>query len=114
MLGVEGLPVHIIVGATIITIPLIVINRTFVVNGAVLCAVLVGVGYVATCLVVTLGVGVGAVLVVVSASATPKTILECRALEVLVVRVKLLAFVAVDGVREWVAVGMVARGGLVV
>ena len=66
-------------------------------------------------LVVTLGVGVGAVLVVVGAGATPETVLQSRALKVLVIGVDLLALAAADGVREGATVGTVgavAREGL--
>ena len=75
--------------------------------------ILVSVGHAAARLVVTLGVGVGAVLVVVGAGATPETVLQSRALKVLVIGVDLLALAAADGVREWVVVGAVAGGGFV-
>ena len=108
----EGLPVHIVVSTSIVTIPFIAIG-TFVVNGAVPSAILVGVGYTATCLVVALGMGVGTVLVGVVACAAPETILQSRALEVLVVGVELLAFAAANGVRERAAVGAVACRGFI-
>ena len=109
----EGLPVHVIIGTTVIAIPLIVIHHTFIMDGTVPSSMFVGIGYATMCLVVTLGVGVGAVLVVMGTGATPEAILQGRALEVLVVRVDLLALAAADGVREWVVVGAVAGGGFV-
>ena len=78
-LAVEGLPVHVIVSTPIVTIPFIVIG-TFVMNGAVPSAILVGVRYAATCFVIALGMGVGAVLVGVVARAAPEAILQSRAL----------------------------------
>ena len=111
-LAVEGLPVHIVVSAAIVTIPLIVVS-TFVVNGAVPPAILVGVGHIAMCLIIALGVGVGTVLVGVIACAAPKAILQSRALEVLVVGVELLAFAAANGVGERATVGAVACCGFV-
>ena len=75
----------------------------------------VSVGHAAAHLVVTLGVGVGTVLVVVGAGATPETVLQSRALKVLVVGVDLLALAAADGVRERAmagTVGAVAGEGL--
>ena len=101
----EGLPVHVIKGTSIVAIPLIVVGM--VVGGAVAPSMLVGVGHVAARLVVALGVGIGAVLVVVGPRAAPEAVLQRWALEVLVVRVDLLALVAVDGVGEWAAVGSV-------
>ena len=82
-------------------------------GGAVPACVLVSIGHIAARLVVALGVGVGAVLVVVVARAAPEAVLQSRALEVLVVGVKLLAFVAANGVRDGAAVGVVAQGGFV-
>ena len=108
----EGLPVYVIISATIVAVPLVVVCK--VVGGAVMPCVLVGVRYSAARSVIALGVGAGAVLVVVRTATTPYTILQCRALEVLVIGVKLLAFVAADGVREGAAVGTVAWGGFVV
>ena len=75
----------------------------------------VSVGHSATRLVVTLRVGVGTVLVVVGAGATPETVLQSRALKVLVIGVDLLALAAADGVRERAmagTVGAVAGEGL--
>ena len=106
MLDVEGLPVHVIIGATIITVPLIVVHK--VMGRAVTPCMLVGVGYVAVRFVIALGVGAGAVLVVVGMASTPHAILQCRALEVLVVGVELLAFAAADRMGKGVAVGAVA------
>ena len=106
MLDVEGLPVHVIVGAAIVAVPLIVIRK--VVGRAVVSCMLVGVGYIAAHLVVALGVGAGAVLVVVGTASTPHAILQCRALEVLVVRVELLALAAADWMGKGAAVGAVA------
>ena len=103
----ERLPVYVIVGAAVIAIPLVVIYRTFVVDGAESPCIPVSVGHSAACLVVTLGVGVGAVLVVVGAGATPEAVLHSRALEVLVIGVDLLALAAADGVRERATVGTV-------
>ena len=111
-LAVEGFPVHIVVSTPIVTIPFIVIG-TFVMNGAVPSAILVGVGYTATCLVIALGMGAGTVLVGVVARAAPETILQSRALEVLVVGIELLAFAAANGVRERAAVGAAAWRGFV-
>ena len=102
----EGLPVHVIISTPIVAIPLVVI-RTFVMDGAIPPAILVSVRYVAACLVVALGVGVGAVFVGVVPCAAPEAVLQGRALEILVVRVKLLAFSAADGVRKGAAVGAV-------
>ena len=71
--------------------------------------------YSAARLVVTLGVGVGTVLVVVGAGTTPETVLQSRALKVLVIGVDLLALAAADGVRERATVrtvGAVAGEGL--
>ena len=75
---------------------------------------LVSIRHVAACLVVALGVGVGAVLVVMSTRSTPKAVLQGRALKVLMVGVELFAFAAAKGVRKGTAVGAVARGGFVV
>ena len=108
----EGLPVYIIVGASIITVPLVVI-RTFVVDGTVPPAILVSIGHTAAHLVVAFGVGVGTVLVGVVACATPEAILQGQALEVLVVGFELLALAATDGVRDRVVVGAVAWGRFV-
>ena len=108
----EGLPVYIIVGTPIITVPLVVIH-TFVVDGTVPPTILVGIGHTAAHLVVALGVGVGAVLVGVVAHAAPEAILQSWALEVLVVGVELLALAATNGVRDRVAVGAVAWGRFV-
>ena len=113
VLCMEGLPVHIIIHTTIIAVPLIVIDCAFVMDRAVPPSILVGVGHIAASLVITLGVGVGTVLVVMVVCATPEAILQSRTLEVLVVRVELLTFAAVDGVRERAAVGVVAWGGFV-
>ena len=83
-------------------------------NGTVPSSILVGVRYIAACLVVALGVMVGAVLVGVVACTAPEAVLQSRALEVLVVRVELLALAAANGVRDGVAVGAVSWGGFVV
>ena len=61
----EGLPVHIIVGASIITVPLVVVSE--VMGGTVASRVLVGVRHIAARLVVAFGMGVGACFVVVGA-----------------------------------------------
>ena len=111
MLDVEGLPVHVVVGATVVAVPLVVVCE--VVGGAVTACVLVSVGYVAARLVIALGVGTGAVLVVVGTASTPHTILQCRALEVLVVGIELLALAAADRMGKGAAVGAVTRGGFV-
>ena len=79
----EGLPVHVVVGAAIITIPLVVVHRTLVVDRAESPCVFVSEGYSAACLVEALGMGVGAVFMVVGVGATPETILQGGALEVL-------------------------------
>ena len=113
LLAVEGLPVHIVIGTPVVAIPLVVI-RTLVMDGAIPPTILVGVGHAAARLVVTLGVGVGAVFVGVVPCAAPEAVLQSRALEVLVVRVKLLAFAAADGVRKGAAVGTIACAGFVV
>ena len=44
----------------------------------------------------------------VAPRATPEAVLQGRALEILVVRVELLAFAAADGVRKGAAVGAIA------
>ena len=113
LLAVEGLPVHVIVGTPIVAIPLVVI-RTFVMDGAIPPTILVSVRHSAVRPVIALGVGVGAVFVGVVLRTAPKTVLQSRALEVLVVRVKLLAFAAADGVRKGAAVGTIACAGFVV
>ena len=77
-------------------------------DGAIPPTVLVGVRHTAARFVVALGVGVGAVFVGVVPCAAPEAVLQGRALEILVVRVKLLAFAAADRVREGAAVGAVA------
>ena len=84
-------------------------------DGAESPRVSVSVGHAAACLVVTFGMGVGAVLVVVGAGATPETVLQSQALKVLVIGVDLLALAAADGVREGATVrtvGVVAGEGL--
>ena len=103
----ERLPVHVIISTSVVAVPLIVI-RTFVMDGAISPTVLVGVRHAAARFVVALGVGVGAIFVGVVMHAAPEAVLKGRALVVLVVRVKLLAFVTADGVREGAAVGAVA------
>src|ERR1700677_617854 len=97
-LAMEGLPVHVIIRATIVTIPLVVVVSS-VVNGTVPASVLMSIRHVAACLVVALGVGVGAVCVVMRARAAPETVLQSRALKELVVGVELPAFAAANGVR---------------
>ena len=83
-------------------------------DGAIPPTILVGVRHVAARLVVALGVGVGAVFVGVVPRTAPEAVLHSRALEVLVVRVKLLAFAAADGVRKGAVVGAIACAGFVV
>ena len=112
MLDVEGLPVHVIVGATVVTVPLIVVRK--VVGRAVTARMLVGEGYVTARFVIALGVGTGAVLVVVGTASTPHAILQCRALEVLVVGIELLAFAAADRMGKGATVGTVTWSGFVV
>ena len=68
----ERLPVYIVVGATIVAIPLIVVLCTLVMDRTVPLSILVGVGYAATCLVVALRVGVGAAFVVVGVGTAPE------------------------------------------
>src|SRR6202453_841212 len=109
----EGLPVHVIIHATIVAIPIVVVVSLIMV-GTVPASVLVGIRHVAACLVVALGVGVGAVLVVMSTRATPKAVLQGRALKVLMVGIELFALAAAKGVGKGGAVGTVARGGFVV
>ena len=113
----ERLPVYIVVGATVVAIPLIVVLHTLVMDRTVPLSILVGVGYAATCLVVALRVGVGAAFVVVGVGTAPEAVLQSRALEVLVIRVDLLTLTAADWVREGAAVravGAIASGGLVI
>ena len=61
----EGLPVYVVVGASIVTIPLVVVSE--VMGGTVASRVLVGVQYIAAGLVVTLRMEIGALFVVVGA-----------------------------------------------
>src|ERR1700677_2818658 len=109
----EGLPVHVVIRTTIVTVPIVVVVSSVMV-GTVPASVLVGIRHVAACLIVALGVGVGAVLVVMSARAAPKTVLQGRALKVLMVGIELFAFAAAKGVRKGAAVGAFARSGFVV
>ena len=109
----EGLPVHVVIRTAIVAVPIVVVVSAIMV-GTVPASVLVSIRHVAACLVVALGVGVGAVLVVMSTRATPKAVLQGRALKVLMVGVELSAFAAAMGVRKGTAVGAVARGGFVV
>ena len=112
MLDVEGLPVHVVVGATVVTVPFVVVRK--VMGRAVAACMFVGVGYAAARFVIALGVGAGAVLVVVGMASTPHAILQCGALEVLVVGIELLALAAVDRMGKGAAVGTVTWSGFVV
>src|ERR1700677_261463 len=109
----EGLAVHVVIRTTIVAVPVVVVVSSIMV-GTVPASVFVGVRHTAACLVVAFGVGVGAVLVVMSTRATPKAVLQGRALKELMVGIELLAFAAAKGVGKGAAVGTVARGGFVV